>query len=96
MYRVGDPHHENADPDPSYHFHADPDPTFKFDASPKILLLIKVMGICDRWYTDPPRLHFEPRRLHCEPLMVLKFSLKGTQDLRFFLASILKFVLFLY
>jgi hypothetical protein len=30
----GDPHHANADPDPSFHFNAYPDPTFHFDASP--------------------------------------------------------------
>jgi hypothetical protein len=24
----------------------------------QILLLIKVMGICDHWNMDPPRLHF--------------------------------------
>jgi hypothetical protein len=24
------------------------------------------MRICDHWYTDPPRLHFEPPRFYCE------------------------------
>ncbi len=31
---VVDPHHLNADPDPTYHFGADPDPTYHFDADP--------------------------------------------------------------
>ncbi len=30
-----------------------------------ILLLIKVLEICDHWHTDPPRLHFEPSWLWC-------------------------------
>ncbi len=31
---VADPHHVDADPDPTFHFDADPnpDPTFQFDA----------------------------------------------------------------
>jgi hypothetical protein len=50
----------------------------------RILLLIKVMRICDHWSKDPPRLHFEPPRLRCErplpsialpePLEILNFS----------------------
>jgi hypothetical protein len=32
----------------------------------RILLLIKVMRICDHWYTDPQGLHLEPPRLNCE------------------------------
>ncbi len=31
-----------------------------------ILLLNKVMRICERWTTDPPGLHFESPRLHFE------------------------------
>ncbi len=31
-----------------------------------ILLLVKVMRICDQWFTAPPVLHFEPPCLHCE------------------------------
>jgi hypothetical protein len=32
----------------------------------RILLLVKVMRICDLWSTDLPGLQFEPPRLHCE------------------------------
>jgi hypothetical protein len=32
----------------------------------QILLLIKVMRICDHWSTDPPALPFEPLRIHCQ------------------------------
>jgi hypothetical protein len=32
----------------------------------RILLLIKVMQICDHWSPDPPGLNFESPRLHCE------------------------------
>jgi hypothetical protein len=31
---VADPHHIDADPDPTYHFDAHPDPTHHFDADP--------------------------------------------------------------
>jgi hypothetical protein len=34
FYTVADPHHFDADLDPSFHFDADPDPTFHFDADP--------------------------------------------------------------
>ncbi len=34
IYRVADPHHFNADPDPAIHFNADPDPAFHFNADP--------------------------------------------------------------
>jgi hypothetical protein len=35
-YRVADPHHDNADPDPAYYFNADPDldPAFHFNTDP--------------------------------------------------------------
>ncbi len=52
-----------ADPHLSFHFvDADPDPSFYFDADPDRLLTlmrirIKVMQICDKGSTDPPRLH---------------------------------------
>jgi hypothetical protein len=32
----------------------------------RILLLIKVMGICDHWSIDTSGLHFEPPGLHCD------------------------------
>ncbi len=32
--RVADPHHVDADPDPTYHFDTNPDPTFHFDEDP--------------------------------------------------------------
>ncbi len=34
FYSVADPHHFDADPDPSFHVDADPDPTFHSDADP--------------------------------------------------------------
>jgi hypothetical protein len=43
----------------------------------RILLLIKVMGICD---IDPPGLHFEPPGLHCErprPFTILFYAYKN-------------------
>jgi hypothetical protein len=33
---VVDPHHTDADPDPSFHFDVDPDLTFHFHADPKV------------------------------------------------------------
>jgi hypothetical protein len=39
----------------------------------RILLLIKVMKICDHWSTDSPRLHFEPPQ-------VLNFDLDADPD----------------
>ncbi len=54
--RVADPHQFNAVPDPAFHF-SDQDPTFhRFRI--RILILIRVMRICDHWSTDPPGLHF--------------------------------------
>jgi hypothetical protein len=32
--RVADPHHFNAEPDPSFYFNMDPDPTFHIDEDP--------------------------------------------------------------
>ncbi len=32
----------------------------------RILILIKVMGICEQWSLDPPGLHFEPPDPHYE------------------------------
>jgi hypothetical protein len=96
--------HFNAypDPDPSFHFNADPDPDPSFhcvadpDPDPtshfriRILLVIKVMRICDHWSTDPPRLHFESPRPHCsvcgppllrfEPLKLLNFDFNADLD----------------
>jgi hypothetical protein len=31
---VADPHHIDADPEPSFHFDSDPDLTFHFEANP--------------------------------------------------------------
>ncbi len=66
--RVADPHYLNADLDPSFRFNVDSEMAIHINAhpDPRILLLVKVMQICDHWYTDPPGLHFEPPRLHCE------------------------------
>jgi hypothetical protein len=52
LTRVSEPHHFNADPDPSFHFHADLDPA-----------PIKVTQICDHL---PPGRHFEPSLLNFE------------------------------
>jgi hypothetical protein len=49
--RGPDPHHLIVGSDPTYHFKAD---------RVRILLLIKVMRICDHWSKDPSGLHFEP------------------------------------
>jgi hypothetical protein len=44
---------ESADP---HHFDGDPDPTLHLmRIRSRILLLIKVMRICDHWSTDHPR-----------------------------------------
>jgi hypothetical protein len=37
----------------------------------RILLIIKMMRICDYWSTDPPGLHFEPPCLHFVRSMAL-------------------------
>ncbi len=62
MYRVGDPHHVKADSDIYFPCNAYRIRLFTMMRL-QILLLIKVMRICDHWYTDPPGLHFEPQRL---------------------------------
>jgi hypothetical protein len=65
--RVADPHHFNADSDPAYTLLR-----IRIQLLTliriwiRVQLLLKVMGICDQWSEDPPRLHFEPPGLHCE------------------------------
>ena len=58
-----DPHHIDADPDPTFHFDADPDPdpAFYFDADPD-------PDPTSHFNTDPdpPRLQNELLRLLCE------------------------------
>jgi hypothetical protein len=44
--RVADPHHVDVDPDPSFYFDEDPNPTLILTRI-RILLLIKVMQICN-------------------------------------------------
>ncbi len=46
----------------------------------RILLLIKVMAICNHWSTDPPRLHFEPPGLHLWASTVLH-GLRASKEL---------------
>jgi hypothetical protein len=55
----------------------------------RILLLIKVIKVCDHWSIDPPGLHFEPPCLHgvhgplglCfEPLKLLNFNFKADPE----------------
>jgi hypothetical protein len=46
--RVADPHNFYADPNPAFHFHTDPSPAFTLMRI-RILLLIRVMRICDHW-----------------------------------------------
>jgi hypothetical protein len=57
--RAAEPHHFNAEPDPTFHLHEDPDPAFYFIADPDPHQK-KMMGICTHWSIDPPRLHFDP------------------------------------
>jgi hypothetical protein len=59
----------------------------------RILLLIKVMRICDHWPTDTPCLHFEPLRLilsihgplrlNFEPRELLSFGFNADPDTAF-------------
>jgi hypothetical protein len=55
-----DPHHLNADPDPSFHFNAYPDLTFHFNVDPDPALHrdenLRPLVYC----TDLTDLHFEP------------------------------------
>ncbi len=53
----------------------------------RILLLIKVMEICDHWSVDRPGLHFEPPSLNFEPpgfyykpLKILNFEFNADPD----------------
>jgi len=64
----------------------DPDPLFKSMRIP-ILLLIKVMRICDHGPTEPPDLHFEPPRLyfgsprlHLEPRRLMSYDFHALLD----------------
>ncbi len=65
-------------------FNADPDPAFRFYADPRILLLIKVMRICD--HCEPPRLLYErlqPTGHHgsiSELLKLLNFEFSADPD----------------
>jgi hypothetical protein len=57
----------------------------------RILLLIKVMGICDHWSIEPPGPYFwspfvslhGPSRLYFEPLKLLNFIFTADSDLTF-------------
>ncbi len=69
--RIEDPHHFNADPDPSFIVNADPDPTFHFNTDQDMNQdLDPVPHKSDAnlrpLSTDNPRLRFEPPRLYCE------------------------------
>ncbi len=53
----------------------------------RILLLIKVIQICDHWFTGPPRLHHVstlsvhgPAWIHFEPLQLLNFDFDADPD----------------
>ncbi len=61
--------HFDADPDPSFHFDADPDSTYRITLMPtqirlitlmliRIRIFIKVLRICDHWFTGPLRRQF--------------------------------------
>ncbi len=50
--RVADPHHLDAGPDPAFYFNENADLDFTLMRI-RILLLIKVMEICDHWSLDP-------------------------------------------
>jgi hypothetical protein len=47
-----DPHHFNADPDPTSRFNANPDPYFQVNAI-LIQLLNKMLRVSDHWFSDP-------------------------------------------
>jgi hypothetical protein len=57
----------------------------------RILPFIKILGICDHWPTDPPRLHLslqasivsvkQPRWLYFEHLKLLNFYINADPDL---------------
>ncbi len=68
--RIADPHHFNADPDPSFHCNTDLDPTFILKRV-WILVLFQVMQICDQSSTVPPWLILSLRAsivsVHCLP-----------------------------
>ncbi len=52
----------------------------------RILLIIKVMRICDKWSREPPRLHSDPPRpqwLHFESLQLLIFYSDANPDTTF-------------
>jgi hypothetical protein len=42
---VADPHHLDADPDPTFHFDADPDPAFHLNADPDPSFQIKARNL---------------------------------------------------
>jgi hypothetical protein len=74
--KVEDPHHFNANPDPSFHFNADPDLTFHFHADPNTdpaphqsdenlqpqTVQGSILGLHASFagVHRPPRFHFEP------------------------------------
>ncbi len=63
---VSDTHHINVDPDPAFHFNGDPDSTFSLSCGRiQILILIKVMQICDHLDYRISKALFEPPGLHC-------------------------------
>jgi len=68
LRRVTDPHHYNADPNPTFNLHADPGSDPVRDPAPHE---------SDRLSTDPPGLHGvrpRPLQLHFEPLKLLSFD----------------------
>ncbi len=79
LIRVADPHHFNADPEPSsFHYNADPDPAFHFYADPAPH---QSDGTTCLKTLHESRLHSEPRDLDSdrllfqfEPLMRLNFN----------------------
>jgi hypothetical protein len=64
--RDADPHHFNSDPDSAFRCYAKPDQTFPLKRI-RILLLIKVMRICDYWREDPLKLRSKNLKLYFEP-----------------------------
>ncbi len=65
------PHHVDVDPDSNFHLDTGCGSGFDFFfilMRMQVLLLMKVMLVCDSLSIDPLWLRFEPPRLHCERL----------------------------
>ncbi len=91
IFKVADPHYFNERPDPSFHVKRLRIRLFTLMRIRfRILLLIKVMWICDHLSKGSSRLHFErpclhcerpgPSRLHFDTLLLLNFESYADPD----------------